>query len=273
MSWFSSTFSLSAAPSPENKEVGKRDEDGGGDSQHLPAPGGKGVTDEFSELTKNLTRQLWGVASFLTPPPITEESSLKHTNAPQTETHSMTIVGNSDDPQAVVAVVATDEKDITGSPLVVAGVEFSSLAESQKTSGGLGNSSASGSSSASMDKLTGFQSDLAELRGTMATGFSRIQTVIRAVTQDEDEDMEDDAADETSFVGGSVSGLPQNIGDETSKNSGLSSLLKPLLVSMSSFRERIPKSEKGQDTPLVVGEHGDGDEDYEIRPKVRILYI
>ena len=274
MSWFSSTFSLSAAPSPENKEVGKRDEDGGGDSQHLPAPGGKGITDEFSELTKNLTWQLWGVASFLSPP-ITEEGSLKHTNAPQTETHSMTIVGNSDDPQAVVAVVATDEKDITGSPLVVgvAGVEFSSRAESQKASGGFGNSSGSRSPSASGDKLTGFRSDLAELRGTMATGFSRIQTVIRAVTQDEDEDMEDDALDETSLMGGSVSDLPQYIGDETSKNSGLSYLLKPLLVSMSSFRERIPKSEKGQDTPLVVGEHDDGDEDYEIRPMVRKFYI
>lgn len=254
MSWFSSTFSLSAAPSPEQDDIGKRDQDDGGDSPRRSPPGGKGVTDEFSELTKNLTRQLWGVASFLAPPPATQEGSPKHTNTSQTETHSTTIVDSSEDSQAAVADGATQEKDLTGSPSVVgvAGVESSE---------GLGNSSASGSPSASGDKLTGFRSDLAELRGTMATGFSRIQTVIRAVTEDEDEDIEDDAA-ETSLAVGNVSG-----------NSGLSSLLKPLLVSMSSFRERLPKSERGQDSSLVAGERGEGDIDYVNRPKVRILYI
>jgi hypothetical protein len=272
MSWFSSTFSLSGAPSPEQDEIGKRDEDDGGDSPRRPAPGGKGVTDEFSEVTKNLTRQLWGVASFLAPPPTSQEGSPKDAKTPQTETHSTTVVGSSEDPEAAVAVVATEEKDFTGSPPVVAGVESSSLAENQKISGGLGNSSASGSPSASGDKLTGFRSDLAELRGTMATGFSRIQTVIRAVTQDEDEDMEDDAA-EASLAGRSVAGLPQNTGDETAKNSGLSSLLKPLLVSMSSFRERLPKGERGQDTPLVVGERGEEDIHYDIPPKVCTSYI
>lgn len=252
MSWFSSTFSRSAAPSPEQDKFGKREQDDDGESL---SQGGKGVTDEFSELTKNLTRQLWGVASFLAPPPTTRVESPKHTNTPQTESQSMTIAGKSEDPQ--VAVVAKEEKDFPGSSSVaeVAGMESPNLVESQKTFEGISNSSASGSPSASGDKLTGFRSDLAELKGTMATGFSRIQTVIRAVTQDEDEDedIEDDPA------GNSLAG-----------DGGLSSLLKPLLVSMTSFRERLPRSERGEESPLVVGEHVEGDIDYEIRPKVRI---
>ncbi|KAL5706690.1 hypothetical protein ACHQM5_024824 [Ranunculus cassubicifolius] len=44
---------------------------------------GRGVKEDLSELTKTLTRQLWGVASFLAPPPTpTESSSPSPTPAP-----------------------------------------------------------------------------------------------------------------------------------------------------------------------------------------------
>lgn len=253
MSWFSSPFSRSAVPSPEQDKFGKRGQD---DDGECPSQGGKGVTDEFSELTKNLTRQLWGVASFLAPPPTTQVESPKHTNTPQIEPQSMTIAGKSEDPQIAVGVGAKEEKDFTGSSSVaeVAGMESPNLVESRKTLEGNSSSSSSGSPSASGDKLKGFRSDLVELKGTMATGFSRIQTVIRAVTQDEDEDVEDDVAD-NSLAG----------------DNGLSSLLKPLLVSMTSFRERLPRSERGEESPLVVGECVEEDVDHEIRPKVRIF--
>lgn len=257
MSWFSGSFSRSAAPSPEQ---GKREQDEHGES---PSQEAKGVTDEFSELTKNLTRQLWGVASFLAPPPATQVESPKHTNTPQIAADSMTVSGESEDPQAAVGVVSKVEKDFPGASSVVevAGMESPNLVESQKTLEAISNSSASGSPSASGEKLTGFRSDFAELKGTMATGFSRIQTVIRAVTQDEDEDedVEDDAG-ENSLAGDRLHG-----------DSGLSSLLKPLLVSMSSFRERLPRSDRGEESPLVVGGRVEGDVDSEIRPKVRIL--
>ncbi|OVA03021.1 BSD [Macleaya cordata] len=36
---------------------------------------GRGVKEDLSEITKTLTRQLWGVASFLAPPPPTSETS------------------------------------------------------------------------------------------------------------------------------------------------------------------------------------------------------
>lgn len=261
MSWFSSTFSRSAAPSPEQDRFDKREQDDG----ESPSQGGKGVTDEFSELTKNLTRQLWGVASFLAPPPTTQVESPKHTNTSQIASHSMTVAGKPENPQVAVDVVAKEEKDFTESSLVaeVPGMESPHLAESQKNVEGISNSSASGSPSASGDKLTGFRSDLAELKGTMATSFSKIQTVIRAVTQDEDEDedVEDDAGENS------------RAGDGLHGDSGLSSLLKPLLVSMSSFRERLPRSERREESPLVVGERAEGDMDYEIRPKVRIFEI
>lgn len=261
MSWFSSTFSLSAPPMPEED----RDQDDGDDS-----PRGQRVTDEISVLTKNLTRSLWGVASFLAPPPTNEMESPKHTNTPQTEMRSTMIAEKSEVPQVGVDVVATEEKGATGSPSMV-GVsvgELSSLEEIESSSGGINSSSASSSTSVSGNTLTGVRSDLAELKGTMATGFSRIQTVIRAVTQDEDED-EDIGAAEVSLAGGSVSGSPQNLGDDTLRDIGLTSLLKPLLVSMSSFRGRLSRSEGGggEESRLVAVEQGEGDMDYEIQPK------
>ncbi|KAA8522581.1 hypothetical protein F0562_013058 [Nyssa sinensis] len=40
-----------------------------------PSTPERGVRDDLSELTKTLTRQFWGVASFLAPPPASESSS------------------------------------------------------------------------------------------------------------------------------------------------------------------------------------------------------
>ncbi|KAK9285414.1 hypothetical protein L1049_024607 [Liquidambar formosana] len=39
------------------------------DSSPSESPSGRGVKEDLSELTKSLTRQIWGVASFLAPPP------------------------------------------------------------------------------------------------------------------------------------------------------------------------------------------------------------
>ncbi|KAL5181627.1 hypothetical protein HKD37_01G002500 [Glycine soja] len=39
------------------------------DSVSTPSPTARGVKEDFSELTKSFSRQLWGVASFLAPPP------------------------------------------------------------------------------------------------------------------------------------------------------------------------------------------------------------
>ncbi|CAM6012984.1 unnamed protein product [Sphagnum balticum] len=116
MSWFANSLSLSLPSSPRqgrgnNKEEDEEEEGEGEESdvgQHAAA--GKGVKEDLSELTKSLTRQLWGVASFLNPPPVLEKSSMS--------------------PKAILVPQT--------------------------------------------DRLTGFHSDLAELRGTVATGISRI---------------------------------------------------------------------------------------------------
>ncbi|KAK4712071.1 hypothetical protein R3W88_006584 [Solanum pinnatisectum] len=46
------------------------------DDDSSPVSPSRGVKDDFSELTKTLTRQFWGVASFLAPPPQSEPDKL-----------------------------------------------------------------------------------------------------------------------------------------------------------------------------------------------------
>ncbi|KAL4582109.1 hypothetical protein LXL04_006649 [Taraxacum kok-saghyz] len=45
------------------------------DEDDAPLTPGRGVKEDLSEITKTLTRQLWGVASFLAPPPPAEHSN------------------------------------------------------------------------------------------------------------------------------------------------------------------------------------------------------
>ncbi|TKY70675.1 2-oxoglutarate 3-dioxygenase [Spatholobus suberectus] len=76
MSWFARTIANSL-----RLDDGDDDDNGGDlksppkrpdsepDSASTPSPTARGVKEDFSELTKSLSRQLWGVASFLAPPP------------------------------------------------------------------------------------------------------------------------------------------------------------------------------------------------------------
>lgn len=50
-----------------NNQINKQNDDA--QEQFLPDSPGRGVKEDLSELTKTLTRQFWGVASFLAPPP------------------------------------------------------------------------------------------------------------------------------------------------------------------------------------------------------------
>ncbi|XP_071730920.1 uncharacterized protein [Rutidosis leptorrhynchoides] len=47
------------------------------DDNDSPLTPGRGVKEDLSEITKTLTRQFWGVASFLAPPPSAEPSNSK----------------------------------------------------------------------------------------------------------------------------------------------------------------------------------------------------
>ena len=243
MSWFSSPFSLPLPPSPKDRGV---EDDSAEDTSH-PIVAGKGVKDDISEITKSLSRQFWGVASFLAPPPV-ERSDLvppKHDEKPQ-------------------AVETQSPKLAEGTPEGSDGAEMNEgvgvLSEVVISGSGSTGEDASDSPNAGGQRLTGFRSDLAELRGTMATGFSRIQSVIRVVTQDEDEDEEGDVVENS--LEGSESGMPvESLGDEAQKNGGLNSIFKPLLVRMLSSRERAPVQEREVEPPLTALDDGVGDQE------------
>lgn len=55
------------------------------DSSSSPRHAARGVKEDLSDLTKTLTRQLWGVASFLAPPP---SSSPPKISSPASSSHS-----------------------------------------------------------------------------------------------------------------------------------------------------------------------------------------
>ncbi|KAJ6827134.1 uncharacterized protein M6B38_367805 [Iris pallida] len=74
MSWLARTLanSMATPPSPSpfrpspSKEEEEEEEEGSATDPELH---GRGVKEDLSELTETLTRQFWGVASFLAPPP------------------------------------------------------------------------------------------------------------------------------------------------------------------------------------------------------------
>ncbi|GMI86512.1 hypothetical protein like AT3G49800 [Hibiscus trionum] len=75
----------------------------------------RGVKEDLSELTKTLTRQFWGVASFLAPPPA--DSPDQQPDHPAEETKS--IGSPSDDPdemsdEALIAAIRSDLSEIGG---------------------------------------------------------------------------------------------------------------------------------------------------------------
>ncbi|XP_059645275.1 uncharacterized protein LOC132286876 [Cornus florida] len=85
MSWFARSIANSLRPddddddhseSNENveREVVEQHNHIDSSSQPPPSTQGRGVKEDLSELSKTLTLQLWGVASFLAPPPADDSS-------------------------------------------------------------------------------------------------------------------------------------------------------------------------------------------------------
>lgn len=253
MSWFSSSI----PSSPQHQDIDReeeeeQDESAGNSGQHLSP--GKGVKEDFSELTKTFTRQLWGVASFLAPPPSFQVESPKHGNASEMETQSHKIAGD--------AEIHLDDTVFDGSEKPE-GIKTSlevPMFRGVSREDAVSDTSKNGSPKVGGKKLTGFRSDLAELRGSMATGLSKIQSVIRVVTQD-DEDESGDVVDSTP-EGSSQSGSPKSPRDETNGSSSLGSLLKPLLGAVSPSQEGATGNRR-QKSLSVSAEHYEEDENNE----------
>lgn len=68
-----------------------------------PSPTARGVKEDFSELTKSFSRQLWGVASFLAPPP-----------DPQPESPASVPKNPADEEEDVIAGIRNDFAEISG---------------------------------------------------------------------------------------------------------------------------------------------------------------
>lgn len=76
------------------KSPSKLNPDADSSSSASSTPTGRGVKDDLSELTKTLSRQFWGVATFLAPPPnstpphsprISDSTHPKSSDQPETE--------------------------------------------------------------------------------------------------------------------------------------------------------------------------------------------
>jgi hypothetical protein len=232
MSWFASSLSLKPRLSSprQGDAAGDNDDEGAEErdviSEHAAAAAaGKGVREDLSELTKSLTRQLWGVASFLAPPPPAEKSNISPPKAvvvqvPQTDEGIPLKIGEEKENDA--------ESESSDAKEHLAHFAISGISARDEGTGISDSPKPSSSPNSAGQRLIGFRSDLAELRGTVATSFSRIQSVIRSVTADEDETG---GALET-FTEGSEDGDQQSPAGHGPRNSGFNSLFGPLFDGM-----------------------------------------
>jgi hypothetical protein len=83
MSWFARSIAntLNFDEEDEGDDPNRTEEEtaiNSSSSSSSPSSPGRGVKEDISELTKTLTRQFWGVASFLAPPPPDEHQQISN---------------------------------------------------------------------------------------------------------------------------------------------------------------------------------------------------
>lgn len=146
MSWFARSLasSLRATDEEHDDEEDREEEE---DEEEESRRHGRGMKEDLSELTKSFTKQLWGVASFLAPPPATSIH-----DADPSLRYSPTSVSNPD--------------------------PYPSLEGNSQQVDSLNRieNSSSGSPTENAQGLTGIRSDLAEIRGSVKTGLSRFSS-------------------------------------------------------------------------------------------------
>jgi hypothetical protein len=270
MSWFASSLSLKPRLSSprQGDAAGDNDDEGAEErdviSEHAAAAAGKGVKEDLSELTKSLTRQLWGVASFLAPPPPpAEKSSMSPPKAvvvqvPQTDEGISLKISEEKENDA--------ESESSDAKEHLAHFAISGISARDEGTGISDSPKPSSSPNSAGQRLIGFRSDLAELRGTVATSFSRIQSVIRSVTGDEDETG---GALET-FTQGSEDGDQESPAGHGPRNSGFNSLFGPLFDGMLA-RESPAQTEitDRSSLPLAHTAHDAQAKEFEQHPMVK----
>lgn len=146
MSWFARSLasSLRATDEEHDDEEDREEEE---DEEEESRRHGRGMKEDLSELTKSFTKQLWGVASFLAPPPATSIH-----DADPSLRYSPTLVSNPDPYPS-----------------------FEGNSQQVESLNRIENSS-SGSPTENAQGLTGIRSDLAEIGGSVKTGLSRFSS-------------------------------------------------------------------------------------------------
>lgn len=146
MSWFARSLASSfrATDEEHDDEEDKEEEE---DDEEESRRHGRGMKEDLSELTKSFTKQIWGVASFLAPPPATSTQDA--------------------------------DPSLRDSPASVSNPDPYSSSEGnsqQVESLNRIENSSSGSLTENAQGLTGIRSDLAEIRGSVKTGLSKFSS-------------------------------------------------------------------------------------------------
>lgn len=147
MSWFARSLASSfrATDEEHNDDEDKEEEEDDDEEENIRH--GRGMKEDLSVLTKSFTKQLWGVASFLAPPPATitqnTNPSLRDSPAPLSDRNP--------DPSSEG--------------------NFQQLEPLDRM-----ENSSSGSPAENAQGLTGIRSDFAEIGGSVKTGLSRISS-------------------------------------------------------------------------------------------------
>ncbi|OUZ99844.1 BSD [Macleaya cordata] len=94
MSWLSSLSNPFKSESEHDEQEEEEEDLSEEEEQESPSHGGQGVKENLSEIGKSISRQLWGVASFLAPPPVsTTTTTTDSTSDSTTDSSSQTLVG------------------------------------------------------------------------------------------------------------------------------------------------------------------------------------
>lgn len=123
MSWLTRSLARSLSSNHGDGEEWRKEKAGstskeaesGEDSPMEPETPTRGVKEDFSELTKTLTRQFWGVASFLAPPPASEDPNPR--SSPETDS-SASDHGRRSDSSDPAASPYADEAAAAESPRI-----------------------------------------------------------------------------------------------------------------------------------------------------------
>ncbi|MCO5553678.1 hypothetical protein L7F22_007204 [Adiantum nelumboides] len=237
MSWFSNPFARSLEPQENNSDSDEEDE-------HLH---GQGVKGDLSQLTQTFKKQIWGVASFLAPLPQTEDLGNADVRDDSGFRPSKASVSPRFDDHLASAGLSEDLVDVDFDAFLDETLD--SKPEEASKSESISHSSPPNS----QHGLTGISRDLAELKGSVATGFSKILRVVREEI-DHVESLKSNIGDTSEDEADNSAGnSPIFLGVEKSK--GFNMYLKPLI-------NNILQSGKSEDLEKRTDESSDDDGAY-----------